>query len=51
MMPAKRPDVREAMVKGRSRLIVMAHDEFTTDVPEYSKMTPRRISGMLGHAG
>jgi hypothetical protein len=41
MMLAKRSDVREAMVKGGSRLIVMAHDEFTTDVPEYSKMTPK----------
>jgi hypothetical protein len=40
MMLAKRPDVREAMVKGGSRLIVLSHDEFTTDVPEYSKMTP-----------
>ena len=43
MMLAKRPDVREAMVKGGSRLIVMAHDEFTTDVPEYSKMTPKNF--------
>ncbi len=41
MMLARRPDVREAMVKGGSRLIVMAHDEFTTDVPEHSKMTPK----------
>ena len=41
MMLAKRPDVREAMARGGSRLIVMAHDEFTTDVPEYSKMTPK----------
>lgn len=41
MMLAKRPDVRDAMIKGGSRLIVMAHDEFTTDVPEHSRLTPR----------
>ncbi|MHC4880014.1 MAG: hypothetical protein ACYTGL_26480 [Planctomycetota bacterium] len=41
MMLARRPDVREAMVKGGSRLIVMAHDEFTTDIPEHSKLTPK----------
>jgi hypothetical protein len=41
MMLAKRPDVREAMIAGGSRLAVMAHDEFTTDVPEHSHMTPK----------
>ena len=41
MMLAKRPDAREAMIKGGSRLVVMAHGEFTTDIPEYSKMRPK----------
>lgn len=41
MMLAKRPDVRQAMIAGGSRLVVMAHDEFTTDVPEHSHMTPK----------
>ncbi|MDA1164769.1 MAG: hypothetical protein O3B13_16880, partial [Planctomycetota bacterium] len=41
MMLAKRPDVRRAMIAGGSRLVVMAHDEFTTDVPEHSHMTPK----------
>jgi hypothetical protein len=41
MMLAKRPDVREAMVKSGSRLIVMAHNEFTTDVPEHSRLRPK----------
>jgi hypothetical protein len=41
MMLAKRPDVREAMIGSGSRLIVMAHDEFTTDVPEHSKLKPK----------
>ncbi len=41
MMLAKRPDVRKAMIEGGSRLVVMAYDEFTTDVPEHSHMTPK----------
>ena len=40
MMLAKRPDVRKAMIKSCSRMIVMAHDEFTSDVPEHSKLRP-----------
>ena len=41
LMLAKRPDVREAMVKSGSRLIVMSQDEFTTDIPEHSHLRPR----------
>jgi hypothetical protein len=41
MMLAKRPDVREAMIKSGSRMIVMAHNEFTSDVPEHSKLRPK----------
>lgn len=41
MMLAKRPDVRDAMIKSGSRLIIMAHDEYTTDVPEHSHMKPK----------
>jgi len=41
LMLAHRPDVREAMVKGGSRMIVMAHDEYTTDVPEHSRLKPK----------
>lgn len=53
IMLAKRPDVKEAMVKGKSRLVVMAHTEFTTDVPEHSGQTPklfrdRRARGLGG---
>ncbi|MCP4508160.1 MAG: hypothetical protein GY826_17455, partial [Fuerstiella sp.] len=40
LMLANRPDVRTAMINSGSRLIVMAHDEFTTDVPEHSHMRP-----------
>lgn len=41
MMLSERPDVRQAMVDSGSRMIVMAHNEFTTDIPEYSHMTPK----------
>ena len=41
LMLAKRPDVRKAMVRNGSRLIVIAHNEFTTDIPEYSHMKPK----------
>ena len=35
MMLAKRPDVREAMIESGSRMIVMAYNEYTTDIPEH----------------
>lgn len=38
MMLAKRPDVREAMVKSGTRLCIMAHNEFTTDLPEFVRL-------------
>ncbi len=41
MMLAERPDVRQAMIASGSRLIVMAHNEFTTDIPEHADLKPR----------
>jgi len=41
MLLAKRPDVRRAMIKSGSRLVIMAHNEYTTDVPEHSKLKPK----------
>lgn len=41
MMLAQRPDLRATMIASGSRLIVMAHDEFTTDIPEYAHMKPK----------
>ena len=41
MMLAKRPDVRNAMIKSGSRMIVMAHNEYTTDIPEHSRLRPK----------
>ena len=40
MMLAQRTDIRAAMIASGSRMIVMAHDEFTTDVPEHAHLTP-----------
>ncbi|MEE8154607.1 MAG: family 16 glycoside hydrolase [Phycisphaerales bacterium] len=41
MLLAERADVREAMIAGGSRMVVMAYDEFTTDVPEQRSMEPK----------
>lgn len=40
-MLAKRADVARAIARSPVRLVVMAHDEFTTDVPEHADLTPR----------
>jgi hypothetical protein len=40
-MLTNRPDVRQAMIKSGSRLIVMAYNEFTTDVPEHAHLKPK----------
>jgi hypothetical protein len=41
MMLSQRPDLRQAMIASGSRLIVIAHSEFTTDIPEYSQLRPK----------
>ena len=38
LMLAKRPDVREAMIKSGSRLCIMAYNEYTTDLPEFAHL-------------
>lgn len=38
LMLAKRPDVRAAMIRSGARLCILAHDEFTTDLPEFASM-------------
>ncbi len=38
LMLGKRPDVRDAMIASGARLCVMAHDEFTTDLPEFFRL-------------
>ena len=37
----QRPDVRDAMVRSGSRMTVIAHSEFTTDIPEHRHLTPK----------
>ena len=38
MLLSKRPDVRKAMIQSGARLCIMAHDEYTTDLPEFERM-------------
>ena len=51
LMLAKRPDVREAMIRSGARLCVLAYNEFTTDQPEFARLSEQpvkqfpRISG------
>jgi hypothetical protein len=48
MMLAKRPDVREAMIKSGARMCIMAHDEYTTDLPEFQRMAKGEKSEVPG---
>ncbi len=48
MMLAKRPDVRTAMIKSGARLCIMAHDEYTTDLPEFARMAIGETSEIPG---
>jgi Mlc titration factor MtfA (ptsG expression regulator) len=43
MMLAKRPDVREAMIKSGARMCIMAHNEYTTDLPEFARMAQEKV--------
>ena len=43
MMLAKRPDVRAAMIKSGARMCIMAHNEFTTDLPEFVRMENEKV--------
>ena len=50
-MLTNRSDILEAITTNGVRLAVMAHDEFTTDIPEHSDLTPanywdRRARGL-----
>lgn len=48
IMLAKRPDVREAMIKSGARMCIMAHDEYTTDLPEFQRMAKGEKSEVPG---
>jgi hypothetical protein len=45
LMLAKRPDVREAMIASGSRLCILAHDEFTTEQPEWAWLEKVPVPG------
>lgn len=53
LMLEHRRDLTKAMERSHSRIAVMAHNEWTTDLPEFADMTPkdywdRRARGMGG---
>ena len=41
LMLANRPDVRRAMIQSGARLCILAHNEFTTDQPEFARLGER----------
>jgi hypothetical protein len=48
LMLAKRPEVRAAMIASGSRLCILAHDEFTTDQPEWAWLGEVPVAGFEG---
>ncbi|MCX5656458.1 MAG: hypothetical protein NTY65_17620, partial [Planctomycetota bacterium] len=44
-MLAKRPEVREAMIKSGARVCVMAYNEYTTDLPEFTWLAEEKVPG------
>jgi hypothetical protein len=51
LMLAKRPDVRDAMIKSGSRVCVMAWNEFTTDLPEFARLSDAKQRDFPGLSG
>ena len=51
LMLAKRPDVLQAMVDSGARLCIMAHDEYTTDLPEFRHMGEQPFHGYEDFSG
>ncbi len=50
LMLAQRPDVRTAMTRSGARLCIMAHDEWTTDLPEFARFANGEMPGYPGLA-
>ena len=40
-MLRERPDVKQAMTEGGSRMVILAHNEYTTDLPEFAHLEPK----------
>lgn len=51
LMLAKRPEVREAMIKSGSRMCILAWNEFTTDQPEFAHLGDVPMPDYQGLAG
>lgn len=48
---AARPDVRRALIESGARLCILAHDEYTTDLPEFAFLAaspPEEFPGVSG---
>lgn len=45
LMLDHRPDVRQAMIDSGARMIIMAHDEYTTDMPEFARLADEPVKG------
>jgi hypothetical protein len=44
-MLAKRPEVCEAMIRSGARLCIMARNEFSTDLPEFVRLSEEKVAG------
>ncbi len=51
MMLANRPDVRAALINSGARMCILAHNEFTTDLPEFAKLSNERDPDFPGVSG
>jgi hypothetical protein len=51
LMLAKRADLREKMIQSGARLCILAHNEFTTDQPEFTKLGERPLKLFRGLSG
>ena len=51
LMLSKRPDVLQAMVDSGARLCIMAHNEYTTDLPEFVQMADETMHGFEKFSG
>lgn len=41
LMLGERPDIKHAMVASGSRMLIIAHNEYTTDLPEFAHFKPK----------
>jgi hypothetical protein len=51
LMLAKRTDVRDAMIRSGARLCIMAHNEFSCDLPEFHWFAERPVLGFPDISG